>query len=255
VDKSELKEKGWLKASDLAERAGVSVSTIHYYVQEGLLTPPARTARNMAYYDPACIREIKTIQELQSIRFMPLSAIKLLIHAEREGQGPAHLGEMRTFFEQIFHPLTEKATQASLSFDELVNASGLEPSIMRELEEDRLIVSRPTEQGVVYDDIDLNVARIAKKLAGFGVAPSDLSFYRQYVDFLRIEAKTWHEMFHARTDHEDISLIDFFQTVNELKEGLAVRAYRQETRHFHPGSIMDKTMRLNENRENTGEKQ
>jgi DNA-binding transcriptional MerR regulator len=244
MDKSELKEKGWLKVSDLAERAGVSVSTVHYYVQEGLLTPPARTSRNMAYYDPACIREIKTIQDLQNIRFMPLSAIKLLMNAEREGQGAAHIGEMRTFFERIFHPLADKATPAFMSFDELVSASGLEPSILRELEEDRLIVYRPKQQGAVYDDIDLNVARIVKKLAGFGVAPRNLKFYRQYMDFLRVEAKTWHKMFHARTDHEDLSLIDFFQTINELKEGLAVRAYRQETGHFHPGSIVDKTKKL-----------
>jgi DNA-binding transcriptional MerR regulator len=237
----ELKEKGWLKIGDLAKKAGVSISTIHYYVQEGLLTSPARTSRNMAYYDPVCIEEIRVIQDHRSTRFLPLSVIKLLMKAEREGQKPEHVGEMRSFFEQIFHPLTSNDQFALLSREELLNRAGLAESSLRELEEDGLISPRTTEGKAAYDDIDLSIAQIAVKLSGFGVTPNDLRFYRQYLEFIVLEAVQLHDLIHRFPEHDKISMSGLFKTIRDLKENLSIRIYRQEMVKMH--------MRLNDQRE------
>jgi DNA-binding transcriptional MerR regulator len=232
-EKAALKERGWLKISYLAQKAGVSVSRIHYYVQQGLISPPARTSRNMAYYDPVCLKEIRIIQELQATRYMPLSAIRLLLQAGREGQGNVHIAEMRSFFEEIFHPLVDKTPSSPLTLNEMVVNSGLEPATLKELEEEGLIVPRPAGREAVYDDIDLNIARNYKKLAGFGVIPRDLKLYHQYIDFLRLEAEHWHEMFHTGQAHESVSIIEFFQTVRDLRDALALRVLRVETQRPH----------------------
>jgi AcrR family transcriptional regulator/predicted DNA-binding transcriptional regulator AlpA len=65
-----------LKVSELSRATGVSTSAINYYVRMGLLPPPLKTHRNMAYYQPEYIQMINYIKRLQAQKHMPLSRIK-----------------------------------------------------------------------------------------------------------------------------------------------------------------------------------
>jgi DNA-binding transcriptional MerR regulator len=233
LNKSELKEKGWLKIGDLAKRAGVSLSTIHYYVQEGLLTSPARTSRNMAYYDPVCVEEIRTIQELRTTRYLPLSTIRLLMKAEHEGQSREHVGEMKTLFEHIFQPLTDNDQLTPLSRDDLLNRTGLAETSLKELEENGMITSQLVEGKAAYNDIDLSIAQAVKKLSEYGVAPHDLQFYHEYIDFTGREVRQLHDLIHRFPEHDKFSPVGFFDTVRVLKENLSIRIYRQEMQKMH----------------------
>ncbi len=58
-----MKEKLVMKISELAERAKVPASTIRYYVREGLLPPPLKTGRTIAYYSDAHLRRLKLIKK------------------------------------------------------------------------------------------------------------------------------------------------------------------------------------------------
>ena len=83
---------GMLKMSELAERSGVSASTIKHYLREGLLGEGeeiVRTSRNMAYYPPEYVERIQLIKRLQEERFMPLRVIKerILERAVQRGEG------------------------------------------------------------------------------------------------------------------------------------------------------------------------
>jgi AcrR family transcriptional regulator/predicted DNA-binding transcriptional regulator AlpA len=64
-----------LRISDLEKITGVSRSTIHYYLREGLLSSPRRTGKTMAYYDAGHVEELRRIRELQEEGY-PLSLIK-----------------------------------------------------------------------------------------------------------------------------------------------------------------------------------
>jgi DNA-binding transcriptional MerR regulator len=73
---------GLLKMRDLAERSGVSTSTIKHYLREGLLGDGGeivRTSRNMAYYPAGYVERIRLIRRLQEDRYMPLKVIKGVI--------------------------------------------------------------------------------------------------------------------------------------------------------------------------------
>ena len=72
--------------SQLAEASGVSAGTIKHYLREGLLPEPVRTSRNMAYYPPEFVDRIRMIKQLQEERYMPLRAIKRVIHRAAEGE-------------------------------------------------------------------------------------------------------------------------------------------------------------------------
>jgi AcrR family transcriptional regulator/predicted DNA-binding transcriptional regulator AlpA len=71
----EYNEDRPLKISDLEKISGINRSTIHYYLREGLLSPPRRTGKTMAYYYADHIRELHRIRELQDEGY-PISLIK-----------------------------------------------------------------------------------------------------------------------------------------------------------------------------------
>lgn len=62
------------KVSELAEKAGVTKRTIHYYISKGLLLPPEGTGINSLYNDEHFER-ILLIKKLQA-EYMPLNKIR-----------------------------------------------------------------------------------------------------------------------------------------------------------------------------------
>ena len=70
---------GLLKISEVAALADISVSTVKYYVKEGLVDIACKTGRNMAYYKPESVERVKLIKTLQNEKYYPLSVIKRII--------------------------------------------------------------------------------------------------------------------------------------------------------------------------------
>lgn len=71
------------RIGELSRITGVPSSTINYYVREGLLPPPIKTAPNMAYYDSSYPEMIGEIRILQKERGMTLSEIRKIIQTNR----------------------------------------------------------------------------------------------------------------------------------------------------------------------------
>jgi AcrR family transcriptional regulator len=68
-------ESKWLRISDLERRSGFSRRTIHFYLRDGLLHPPVKTGRTMAYYDEAHLRKLELIRTARN-KGEPLIAIR-----------------------------------------------------------------------------------------------------------------------------------------------------------------------------------
>ncbi len=62
------------KISELADKAGVTKRTIHYYISKGLLLPPEGSGVNSLYNDEH-LKRILLIKKLQS-EYMPLNKIR-----------------------------------------------------------------------------------------------------------------------------------------------------------------------------------
>ncbi len=80
-----------LKISDLERITGVGRSTIHYYLREGLLTPPRRTGKTMAYYDAGHVEELRRIRDLQEEGY-PLTLIREMKDGSRAWKEAGHDG-------------------------------------------------------------------------------------------------------------------------------------------------------------------
>ena len=70
----------WMRIGELAEKAGVSRYTIHYYYREGLLPPPLKTARTMSLYTNAHLECLRFIRKLREERGMPVALVRQEVH-------------------------------------------------------------------------------------------------------------------------------------------------------------------------------
>ena len=75
-----MTERAYLRIGELANQAGVSVSTIKYYIREGLLPPPPlKTGRTMGYYDEAYLERLKLVRRLREEHFLPVRVIRTIV--------------------------------------------------------------------------------------------------------------------------------------------------------------------------------
>jgi len=81
------KEDRPMRISDLEKRTGVGRSTIHYYLREGILSPPERTGKTMAYYGGGHVDELMEIKRLRGEGY-PISHIKEILAVPKRGRGP-----------------------------------------------------------------------------------------------------------------------------------------------------------------------
>ena len=54
-----------MRIKELVERSGLPRTTIHFYLRHGLLHPPVKTGRTMAYYDKSHLDRLRKIQSLK----------------------------------------------------------------------------------------------------------------------------------------------------------------------------------------------
>ena len=80
-----------LKMGDLERLSGVPRHTIHQYLRHGLLPPPMRTGRTMAYYDDSHLARLAEIVRVKGSARVPLAFLKKTLEesgaAERGGGG------------------------------------------------------------------------------------------------------------------------------------------------------------------------
>ncbi|MGO9016789.1 MAG: TetR family transcriptional regulator [Syntrophobacteraceae bacterium] len=69
-------EKGFMRISELESKAGVPKTSIHFYVRIGVLHPPVKTGRTMAYYDESHLKTLESIQKIKSSGRVSLSFLK-----------------------------------------------------------------------------------------------------------------------------------------------------------------------------------
>ena len=68
-------DSGWYRINEVERRSEVSRRTVHIYLEQGLLHPPRRTGRNMAYHDDVHLAALSYIRAARDTG-MPRLAIK-----------------------------------------------------------------------------------------------------------------------------------------------------------------------------------
>lgn len=76
-----------LLIGEVAERSGVTTSTIRYYESIGLLTPAARSSTRYRRYPQRVVDELKFIKKAQALGFS-LDEISEILRLSRSGNAP-----------------------------------------------------------------------------------------------------------------------------------------------------------------------
>ncbi len=144
-----MSESRW-RIDELAHKAGLTVDTIRYYAREGLLSAPERAGRHKLY-GAEHLDRLARIKELQEQRFS-LAAIRALLNVDRPG--------LENLFATLGHTYT---------FDELVERSGLDRSLVARLRGVGLLVDPAALGRDSYDDNDLALLRAVTELRAIGM--------------------------------------------------------------------------------------
>ena len=81
-----------MRMAELAQRAGLSVPTIKFYLREGLLPPGRLTNVNQAMYDQSHLERLRLIRALSKVAGLPLNKVRDVVVAVSSGS--AVLGAM-----------------------------------------------------------------------------------------------------------------------------------------------------------------
>ncbi|SDP33358.1 transcriptional regulator [Streptomyces sp. cf386] len=79
-----------MRISELSRRSGVAVTTIKYYLREGLLQSGQQTAATQAEYDEHHLRRLKLIRALTGVRGLSVSTTREVLDALAEHTDDTH---------------------------------------------------------------------------------------------------------------------------------------------------------------------
>ena len=179
---------GELTISQVAERTGVPIATIKFYIREGLLPPPRTSARTVGRYDGAFVSRLETIRELRSRHRLPLREIGALLHEMGPGASLTEI-ELRILGrDRLDAAIDPTHALPPVSAGRLVERAGLPEEDVAELVRHGLLTPRKVEGAVVYAERDARIAEVvgALRLSGYserlGFSVADLA---KYVDAIR----------------------------------------------------------------------
>ena len=161
------------------EYPDISISKIRYLEDQKLLSP-RRTRGGYRLYTPADVQRLRTILRLQRDEFLPLRVIRQELAAGRTdpdvGQGASDGRPLRRATVAV------RGQAASYPLQEVLEETGADPSLVRELEEYGVIKGERRDGETHYDETEKEIVRAVCELARFGVGGRNLRVFRTSAD-------------------------------------------------------------------------
>ncbi|MBI5118619.1 MerR family transcriptional regulator [Candidatus Poribacteria bacterium] len=158
-----------MKIKELADHAGVSRSKIHFYVAQGLLPPPVRINRTMAFYDESCVERIRLISDFQEKAFLPLGRIKRLLDSVQDS---GMLKNILVISAQYAGWLMSAAPAHVMSRAEAGREFGFKERTMQRLEQLGVLTPEVKNGRRTYRVEDVEILRILSRMGERGFTPA-----------------------------------------------------------------------------------
>src|SRR5947209_6886069 len=155
----------------------ISISKIRYLEDQKLLAP-RRTQGGYRLYTQNDIQRLRTILRLQRDEFLPLRVIRQELaggRAERDVAAPSDGRSLR-------HASVSRDPGAMYSLEDVVEETGAEPSLVRELEDFGVIKGEARAGVRYYDETEREIVRAVSELARYGVGGRNLRVFRSSAD-------------------------------------------------------------------------
>lgn len=216
--------KDLLKMSQLARLSGVNVTTIQYYVKEGLVDIALKTGPNMAYYRPDSVERVKRIKMLQSEKYYPLAVIRRLI-----ASGELDSQELELL--DVIHKTGRENSTLRYSFAKALSLSGLSRSQGETLIGAGVITPEGTGKTRQFRESDVKMMQLVKTRLEAGIPfQQTLKSFKVYTDMLEQAAVA--DIEHLIGDtfltkaHDTHSIVRIIRTSDEtLNEFIMLKRY------------------------------
>jgi hypothetical protein len=182
--------RGSLSIGDVLEQLKVdfpkvTISKIRFLEDEGLVRPD-RTPSGYRKFAASDVARLRYVLSQQRDHYLPLRVIKEQLDAIDRGPGGLRPnGAVRNTHLEL-EPMVGAPesfavdpTTLRLSVDELLNAAGLRPEQLRELEHFKLITKHADGH---YDEDALSIAKAVAELAPFGIEARHLRGFKSAAD-------------------------------------------------------------------------
>jgi DNA-binding transcriptional MerR regulator len=154
----------------------LSITKVRYLEDRGLLAP-SRTPGRYRKYSSADIRRLRTVLTLQRDQYLPLDVIRDRV----DGPSAGLLNQPLSTTHRAGVGTSLRREDGVYTQEEICEQAGIDAAFLRVLLEYRLI-DRPAQQGPVFTDSDLDIARICHLLVRFGVEPRNLRLLSSSVE-------------------------------------------------------------------------
>ncbi|MCC7352145.1 MAG: MerR family transcriptional regulator [Anaerolineae bacterium] len=155
---------------ELERITGFPRATILFYIKEGLLPEPQKTARNMAYYDRRFVAGLKLIREMRERHNLSLPQMKQVLQREAGGVDVALLLDVR---DRLFRKIAADPDQPGVTWAQLLAETGLDEATLRRLAAMHLVFPQPqAEEGggePLYHPDNVVIGRLFKRAAELGI--------------------------------------------------------------------------------------
>ena len=170
-----------------AEFPDVTISKIRFLEAEGLIEPE-RTASGYRKFSRDDVSRLRYVLSAQRDHYLPLRVIKAHLEAIDRGLEPPttpgggpQVPRALVVAEGLPDPdsFAREPSELRLSRDELVDAAGLDPGQLAQIEQFGLLSPRP---GGFYDGDALIIAKTVAEMGAFGLEPRHLRSFRAAAD-------------------------------------------------------------------------
>jgi DNA-binding transcriptional MerR regulator len=159
----------------------ISISKIRYLEDQKLLSPK-RTAGGYRLYSPGDVTRLRTILRLQRDEFLPLRVIRQELASGRTVAPPAKAGERADGHTMRRAAVTVKERGALHTLEDVLEETGAESQLVRELEEYGVIKGENRAGIRYYDETEREIVRAVTELARHGVGGRNLRVFRTSAD-------------------------------------------------------------------------
>jgi DNA-binding transcriptional MerR regulator len=156
----------------------ISISKIRYLEDQKLLSP-RRTQGGYRLYTPGDIQRLRTILRLQRDEFLPLRVIRQELAGGRTEPEVASRSDGRSLRRAN---VTVRDTGALYSLDDVVEETGADPKLVRELVEFGVIKGEMRAGSRYFDETEREIIRAVSELARYGVGGRNLRVFRTSAD-------------------------------------------------------------------------
>jgi DNA-binding transcriptional MerR regulator len=158
----------------------ISISKIRYLEDQKLLTP-RRTAGGYRLFTPPDVLRLRTILRLQRDEFLPLRVIRQELasgRAESEDVSKPAGPDPKS----LRRATVAGAAESLYRLDEVLDETGAEASLVKELEEYGVIRGERRDGEMLYDETDREIVRAVTELKRYGVGGRNLRVFRTSAD-------------------------------------------------------------------------